>query len=108
MAAGAGGKALQRGKVGGCQHLGVPSCVGQSSFSPTGVSLAWVGRTSPGSSFGARASAETSGHLLVTSAHGTAPGMLSPGRRAEGAVGQPAGRAAPQPSAALVTQTRDQ
>lgn len=92
-----GGKALQRAKTRGCQHLGVPSCVGQSPFSPAEVFTACsgVGETSLGSSFEAGASTETSSRLRVTSTRRTALGMLSPGGVSGGGCG--AGRWGKQP-----------
>lgn len=54
--------------AGGCQHSGVPSCVGLSLFSPTDTFLACSGvsKTSLGSSFGAWVSPEPSGPLPDT------------------------------------------
>jgi len=85
MAVAGGGQALQRVKAGGSQHSGVQSFVGHSPFCHTDVFIAC--ETSPGSSFGAGASTETCGRLLVTSAGGTAPAMLSPGRVSAGGCG---------------------
>lgn len=71
----------------GCQHSGVPSCVGQSPFSPTPIFLtcSGVNKTSLGSILGARVSTGVSGSLPASGGAGG------------GAVGPGGGRAAPAP-----------